>query len=189
MRRLIIALGAILITAVGAITYMRQAAPRSTLGDAVGVRRDRPFDGYCGWFVRDAGVVTYPTGEAVCAWYRPDTPGRRAELDQLKYHAVTRRVHRSERSWEPLSEQAWRRDVDSIRAGLREQGGVLACALRTPSEVREYWRFPGFDISLFTGVVATASSGDLTVPPRWFLFLRGAPDQLRACHGVQAPPV
>lgn len=181
MRRWIIALGVVLVTAVGATTYVRQVAPRSALGDAVGVRGDQPFKRYCGWFIRDAAVVTYPTGDAICAWGRPDGPERRGELDRLRYHAVTRRVGRAERSWEPLSEQAWRRDVDSIRTALREQGGVLSCARLTTSEVREYWSFPGFDVSLFTGGVTTPAPGILAVPPRWFLFLRGAPDQPRAC--------
>lgn len=189
MRRWIIAGGIVLVTTVGATIHVRQAAPRSALGDAVGVRRSRPFGRFCGWFIQDARVVTYPTGAAVCAWGRPDGPERRAELDQLKYHVVTRRVFSAERSWEPLREQAWRRDLDSVRTALREQGGVLSCASQTPKEVREYWRFPHFDVSLYSGGVTPPAAGVVTGPPRWFLFLRGAPGRLRVCESVPSPPV
>jgi hypothetical protein len=192
MRGWLVALGVVLIMASGATAYVRQPAPRSALGDAVGVRRGRPFDRFCGWFVRDTRAGTVPTGEAVCAWYRPESPERRAELDQLKYHVVTRHVRRAERSWEPLSDRAWRRDADSVRTALRAQGGVLSCewrTRRTPSEVREYWRFPGFHVALFTGRDTLSPPGVAVDGPRWYLFLRGAPGQLAGCADPAAPPV
>ncbi len=171
------------------VAYARQAAPRSALGDAVGVRRSRPFSRFCGWFVRDTRLGTWPTGKVVCAWYRPVSPHRVAELDQLSYHVVTRRVSRAERSWEPLSDAAWRRDVDSVRAALRAQGGVSSCGVwtrREPNEIREFWRFPEFEMQLFTGSDTTPLPIPSIRTPRWFLFLHGAPG--RMCAGFPDPP-
>jgi len=173
-----------------ATVYVRQPAPRSALGDAVGVRRSRPFRGFCGWFVRDTRLGTWPTGRAVCAWYRPTTPDRVAELDQLSYHVVTRRVSGAERSWTPLSEAAWRRDVDSVRSALRAQGGVPSCGVRThstPNEIREFWRFPGFEILLFTGRASSVSVSG-TRAPQWFLFLDGMPGRWHGCKSSPDPP-
>ena len=192
MRRWLVTLGLVLIAALAASAYVRQPAPRSALGDAVGIRRSRPFDRFCGWFVRDTRLGTYPTGEAVCAWYRPAGAERRAELDQLKYHVLTRRVRHAARSWEPLSEQAWRRDLDSVRTALRAQGGAPSCARRsrrTDAEVREYWRFPAFEVALFTGRDTLPVPGAGAVGPRWFLFLRGVPGWLPGCEGAPAAPV
>lgn len=192
MRRWLIALVLVLVVALGAAAYVRQPAPRSALGDAVGVQRSRPFDRFCGWFVRDTRLGTFPTGEAVCAWYRPADAERRAELDQLKYHVLTRRVRHAARSWEPLSEQAWRRDLDSIRTALRAQGGTPSCARqskRTDAEVHEYWRFPAFEVALFTGrdTLPLADAGGAGA--RWFLFLRSVPSRLPGCEDSPTPPV
>jgi hypothetical protein len=174
--------GHLAVMALATTAYVRQSAPRSALGDAVGVRRSRPFSGFCGWFVRDTRLGTWPTGTAVCAWYRPPSPDRVSELDQLSYNVVTRRVSSAERSWEPLTDAAWYRDVDSIRAAFRTQGGLPSCAVwtrRTPDEVRELWRFSQFDIELFTG---RSRMGDPGIrAPRWFLFMRGTPRRLRTC--------
>ena len=181
-------LGIVLAAALATTAYARQPAPRSALGDAVGVRRGRPFSRFCGWFVRDARLGTWPTGRVVCAWYRPVSSDRVAELDELSYHVVTRRVSRAARSWEPLSDAAWRRHVDSVRAALRAQGGVPSCGVRTrrsPSEAREYWRFPGFEIQLFTGGDTWPAPTPGIPRPRWFLFLHGEPGRL--CEGFPEP--
>ena len=175
MRRWLIALVLVLAVALGAAGYVHQPAPRSALGDAVGVRRSRPFNDSCGWFVRDTRLATFPTGKAVCAWYRPPSAERVAELDQLEYHILTRRVSHAARKWEPLSEQAWRRDLDSVRTALRAQGGALSCARRserTDAEIREYWRFPAFEILLFSGRDTLPFGDSGHAAPRWFLFLR-----------------
>jgi len=189
-RRWLAVLGIGAVAALAGSFYGRQPAPRSALGDAVGVRRSRPFRGFCGWFVRDTRFGTWPTGRAVCAWYRPPSPDRVAELDQLSYNVVTRRVSRAERSWTPLSEAAWNRDIDSVRSALRAQGGVPSCGPRThrtPTEIREFWRFPGFEILLFTGRASGVSvSGTRT--PQWFLFLHGLPDRWHGCKGRPDPP-
>lgn len=185
MGRWLVAFGLILIIALGALSYVRQPAPRSALGDVVGVRRNRPFNHFCGWFVRDTRFGTYATGEAVCAWYRPDSPERRAELDQLKYHVLTRRVRHAVRSWEPLSEEAWQRDVDSVRTALRAQGGVHSCVEQTrhaPAAVLEYWRFSNFHVLLFSSRDTLPTPGFAPDGPRWFLFLRGAPGR-SLCEG------
>src|SRR3990170_912154 len=131
MRRWLVVLILILMATLGSAAHVRQPAPRSALSDAVGVRRSRPFDRFCCWFVRDTRLGTFPTGEAVCAWYRPVHDERRTELDQLKYHVLTRRVRHAARSWEPLTEQGWRRDIDSVRTALRAQGGIPSCARQT----------------------------------------------------------
>jgi hypothetical protein len=189
VRRLLTVLGIVLAAALATTAYARQPAPRSALGDAVGVRRSRPFSRFCGWFVRDTRLGTWPTGRVVCAWYRPVSPDRVAELDELSYHVVTRRVSDAARSWEPLSDAAWRRDVDSVRAALRAQGGVPSCGVQTrrsPSEAREYWRFPEFEIQLFTGTMSAPTPGIRT--PRWFLFLRGESGRQPGCEGFPDPP-
>jgi hypothetical protein len=189
VRRWLTVLGIVLAAALAATAYARQPAPRSALGDAVGVRRGRPFSRFCGWFVRDTRLGTWPTGRVVCAWYRPVSPDRVAELDELSYHVVTRRVSRAARSWEPLSDAAWRRDVDSVRAALRAQGGVPSCGVwtrRSTSEVREYWRFPEFEIQLFTGGGMMTARTPGTREARWSVFLRGEPRRL--CEGFPDPP-
>jgi hypothetical protein len=56
---------------------------------------------------------------------------------------------------------------------------------RTPDEIREFWRFPGFEIQLFTGVDAMPAATSGIRAPRWFLFLRGEPG--RACEGFPDP--
>jgi hypothetical protein len=191
MRRWLTAITTILAVGVTTTAYVRQPAPRSALGDAVGVRRSRPFDRFCGWFVRDARLGTWPTGKVVCAWYRPVTTDRVAELDQLSYHALTRRVSLAERSWAPLSDAAWRRDVDSVRTALRAQGGVPSCSVwtyRTPNVIREYWRFPEFEIKLFTGADTNGTPISAIRTPRWFLFLRGVPGRMSPCKGFPDPP-
>lgn len=191
MRRSLTVLGIVLAAALASTAYVRQPAPRSALGDAVGVRRGRPFSRFCGWFVRDTRLGTWPTGQAVCAWYRPASPGRKAELDQLSYNVLTRRVSRAERSWEPLSDAAWRRDVDSVRTALRAQGGVPSCGVwtrRAPSEIREFWRFPGFEVQLFTGIDTMPAPIPGIRAPRWFLYLRGVPRRLPGCKGFPDPP-
>jgi hypothetical protein len=102
---------------------------------------------------------------------------------------VTRRVSRAARSWEPLSDAAWRRDVDSVRAALRAQGGVPSCGVwtrRSTSEVREYWRFPEFEIQLFTGGGMMTARTPGTREARWSVFLRGEPRRL--CEGFPDPP-
>ena len=165
----------VIAAALATAAYVRQPAPRSDLGDAVGVRRSRPFS-HCGWFVRDTRVGTWPTGLAVCAWYRPVGPSRVAELDQLSYNVLTRHVSSAERSWEPLSDAAWRRDVDSVRAALRAHGGVPSCAVSTHrkrDEIQEFWRFPAFEILLFTGSDTASLPIAGIRAPRWFLFLHG----------------
>jgi hypothetical protein len=139
--------------------------------------------------VHDTRLATWPTGRVVCAWYRPVSAVRSAELDQLSYNVLTRRVSHAERSWEPLSDAAWRRDVDSVRAALRAQGGVPSCGVwtrRTPDQIREFWRFSGFEIQLFAGVASTPAAIPRIRTPRWFLFLRGEPG--RACEGFPDPP-
>jgi hypothetical protein len=176
VRRALTVLGIVIAAVLAPTAYVRQPAPRSSLGDAVGVRRSRPFSRFCGWFVRDTRLGTWPTGTAVCAWYRPDSPDRVSELDELSYHVVTRRVSRAARSWEPLSDAAWQRDVDSVRTALRGQGGTPSCDIwtrREPSEIREFWRFPGFEIQLFTGVDTMPAPTRGTRTRRWFLFLNG----------------
>lgn len=188
MRRSLTVLALVLAVAVATTAYLRQPAPRSALGDAVGVRRTRTFSPFCRWFVRDTRVGTWPTGAVRCAWYRPVTPSGVAELDQLSYNVLTRRVFRAERSWEPLSDAAWRRDVDSVRAALREQGGVASCVpsiLGAATEIREFWRFPGFEILLFTGGDASQSPTNGVRTPRWFLFVHGQTGRLT--RGLPGP--
>ncbi len=178
MRRWLWALGILATAILIATIYVRQPAPRSALGDAVGVRRSRPFNRFCGWFVRDTRVGTWPTGEADCAWYRPETPLRRAELDELSYHVLTRRVYSAARSWEPLSDDAWRRDLDSVRTALQNQGGVPTArpwARHTPDGVQECWRFPDFDIELSSGSATMPAGFPGAGERRWSLFLRGGP--------------
>ena len=181
------------IVAAGILTmtvYARQPAPRSPLGDAVGVRRSRPFNRFCGWFVRDTRVGTWPTGRVVCAWARASSPNRRTPLDQLSYNVLTRRVSHASRSWEPLSDESWRRDLDSIRTALRAQGGVPSCEIRsrrTYDDLIEYWRFPNFEIRLFTGGGTESSRDRDTHVPRWFVFLDGHRGRLFECEGVREP--
>ncbi len=177
--RRLAALGIVLLAILLTTIYVVQPAPRSALGDTVGVRRSRPFRSpFCGWFVRETRLGTWPTGEAVCAWYRPEVPDRRAELDELDYHVLTRRVYRARRSWEPLSDSAWRRDVDSVRTALRAQGGVPTPGLwsrQTPGGVEECWRFPEFGIELSSGSATLPTGFPGAGQHRWTLFLRGGP--------------
>jgi hypothetical protein len=186
-----LAVAAIATTGVLAMTvYARQPAPRSPLGDAVGVRRSRPFNRFCGWFGRDTPLGTWPTGRVVCAWSRPGTPNRRTPLDQLSYNVLTRQVSDASRSWEPLSDKSWRWDVDSVRTALRAQGGVLSCGLRsrnTHDDLIEYWKFRDFEIRLFTGGGTERSMDRDTHVPRWFVFLDGRRGRLPECEGVPEP--
>ena len=187
MRRSLTCLSVVLVAALGMTAYVRQPAPRSAIGDVVGVRRSRPVSNHtCGWFVRDTRVGTWPTGTAVCAWYRPTTPSRVAELDQLSYNVLTRRVSRAERSWEALSAAAWRRDLDSVRGALRAQGGVVLChpvTRRTATEIREFWRFPGFELLLITGVDAFQAPTPGVHTTRGFFFVHGKTGQLFRARG------
>jgi hypothetical protein len=186
-----LARAAIVTTGLLAMTvYAWQPAPRSPMGDAVGVRRSRPFNRFCGWFVRDTRLGTWPTGRVVCAWSRPASPNRRTPLDQLSYNVLTRRVSRASRSWEPLSDESWRRDLDSVRTALRTQGGVPSCGMRsrrTHDDLIEYWRFRNFEIRLFTGGGTESSMDRDTHVPRWFLFLDGRPGRLPECAAVLDP--
>jgi hypothetical protein len=186
-----LARAAIAATGVIAMTvYVRQPAPRSPIADAVGVRRSRPFHPFCGWFVRDTRLGTWPTGRVVCAWLRPGTPDRRPPLDQMSYSVLTRRVSYAARSWEPLSDECWRRDVDSVRTALRAQGGVPSCEIwsrRSRDDSKEYWRFRNFEISLLTGRGTGLSMDGDTRVPRWFLILEGRPGRMPGCDGVPDP--
>src|ERR671914_6889 len=92
VRRWLIVLGGASVAALAMMAHARQPAPRSPVGDAVGVRRSRPFSGFCGWFIRDTRVGSWPTGRVVCAWYRPTSADRVSELDELSYHVLTRRI-------------------------------------------------------------------------------------------------
>lgn len=125
MRRWLFVIGTIAAAILITTVYVLQPTPKSALGEAVGVRQGLPFRSpFCGWLVRETRLGTWRTGKVVCAWYRPETPHRRAALDELSYHVLTRRVYSADRSWEPLSYAAWQRDVDSVRLALRIQGGV-----------------------------------------------------------------
>ena len=190
MRSWFTGLGIAAAVAILTAAYVRQPTPRSLLGDTVGIRRSAPFARFCGWFVRDTPLGAWPTGTAICAWYRPATPDRQAELDQLRYHVLTRRVSGAQRSWEPLSHEAWRRDVDSVRTALRAHGGVPSCLQHTRNtpDVREYWRFPHFEIALFTGVPTMPSRSPEDVGQGRLLLLRGAPGRLPECEGLLDPP-
>jgi len=182
VRRSLTILAAALAAVLATTACVGQPAPRSALGDAVGVRRTRPFSKEsCGLFVRETRAGTWPTGAVRCAWYRPATPSRVTELDQLSYNVLTRRVFRAERSWVTLSEAVWRRDVDSVRAALRAQGGVASCipsALGPATVMRESWRFPGFEILLITGVDALQAPTNGMRSPRWSSFLHGKTGRL-----------
>lgn len=169
-------------------------APASTLGDVVGVRGSRPFREFCRWKARPTALGALPTGEVVCAWYRPERQLRRAELDQLSYHALSRRIDRAERSWEPLSEQRWRSDVDSIRVAFEKQGGIRLCRrvsrIGTGLSEEEVWRFPEFDVELFTGLAAGSDRANGTADgPRWYLFLAGERDLQYLCKHLELPIV
>ena len=172
-------LGIVLVALVITASYVLQPAPRSALDDAVGVRRSRPFRSpFCGWFVRETRLGTWPSGEAVCAWYRAETTHRKADLDELSYHVLTRRVDRAARSWEPMSEAAWKRDVDSVRMALRNHGGVPTpglWAIHKPGGVEECWRFPAFGIELSAGSGTTPAGFPGEGEKRWGISLRGGP--------------
>lgn len=190
MRRWLVGLA--LGIAVAAVTtgFVRQKAPSSPVSDMIGIRSPRPFNRYCGWFVRDTRLGTWPTGEAVCAWYRRDARERRPELDQLKYDVLTRRVRHAGRSWEPLSDTTWRRESDSVRSVFRARGGLplRVGALTPPDEIRECWRFPTFEVYLYTGR-ATFPSSLGPAGSRWFLFLHGAPERMPTCEDAEPLPV
>ena len=167
------------------LVALRQSAPASTVGHVVGIRDNRPFSGFCKWHVRSTVVGDLPSGKVVCASYRPTEVHRRAELDQLAYHALSRDVYHADRSWEPLNEQSWRSDVDSIRNALKKQGGIRLCSRegRTAARrVEEVWRFPDFDLDLSAGSIPAGEGGRR----RWYLFLFGKEDLHVRCAGVRA---
>ena len=178
------------VVAAGVAYARRLEAPRSALGDAVGVRRSRPVGfPFCGWFVVSTRVGDVPTGEEVCGWARPATDARRAELDELSYDVLTRRVRSAARSWERRDSATWIRDLDSIRVALAQQGGTPTCAqwtVITASGVRAYWQFPGFQVKLFSG------GGYSPIPGhdgdrRWHVFLNGFGDTDYWCHDPRPP--
>jgi len=176
----IIALATVLLTA----AWVRQDAPRPAIAQTIGILPRTPFDSrFCGWFVRDTPIGAIPTGGVRCDWSRRPTGTRSAELDQLFYHVLSRNVKYAERSWEPASRARWKQDVDSVRAALEARGGISTCerrARQTPTELLEFWRFPDFEVMLFTGRAAAApghSQGDDT----WALFLRAEPGHHRMC--------
>lgn len=177
---------------VALLIALHRPAPASILGDVVGVRGSRPFSGFCRWQGRSTGLGAVPTGGVVCAWYRPERQLRRAELDQLSYQALSRRIHRAERSWEPLSEHVWRRDVDSIRVALRKQGGTRLCRresrLSRGLREEEVWRFPEFDVELFTGRGVGSDPANAKADGLgWYLFLRGERDMGYLCKQLEVP--
>ena len=163
----------------------------SVLGDVVGVRRSRPAGPpFCSWFVRDTRYGTLPTGTVNCAWGRPGTARHRGELDQLSYHVLTRRVRRAERSWASIDSATWRSDIDSMRVELARHGGSRVCAQRTvvtPTGVREYWRFPGFEVILRSGVVDSEGAPNLPRGRYWHVNIWGERDSKRWCPDPRSP--
>ena len=168
-----------------------RTAPRSVLGDVVGVRRSRPAGPpFCSWFVRDTRYGTLPTGTLHCAWGRPGTARRRVELDRLAYHVLTRRVRSAERTWASIDSATWTSDIDSMRVELARQGGSRVCAQRTmvtPTGVREYWRFPGFQVILRAGVFSWEGSASLPRYRHWHVNIQGERDSKWWCHDPSAP--
>jgi hypothetical protein len=155
-QRLIAAIAGAAVVIAGAACMPRMTAPASALTDALGIRRGLPVDRrFCGEVVRSTPLGELPTGDAVCAWYRPESPTRRADLRELKFHLISRRVAHAQRSWETLDTASWRHELDSVRTALRGSGGTLeACrswSANGADEVREQWRFPAFQVLLFSG--------------------------------------
>ena len=175
------------------LSAVHRPAPASTLGDVVGIRGSRPFGGFCSWYARPTALGEIPTGQVFCAWYRREAQLRRAELDQVSYHALSRRVYRAERSWEPLSAQRWRSEVDSIRHAFQRQGGTRLCRRESRiggERTEEVWHFPGFHVELFTGRDAGSPLGSGGAEPsRWHLFLRGERDLQYLCKHLEQPIV
>lgn len=59
IRRWLFVIGTIAAVILITTVYVLQPAPRSALGDTVGVRRSRPFRSpFCGWFVRETRLGT-----------------------------------------------------------------------------------------------------------------------------------
>ena len=171
---IVVAMAVVLLTA----GYIRRDAPRPDIAQTVGVLPRTPFKSkYCGWFMRDISFGTIPTGGVRCTWYRPSSAARRAERDQLFYHVISRHVKYADRSWEPTSRARWQQDVDSVRNALKARGGVRVCEQwqrRSQTEIREFWRFSGFDVMLLAGS-DTLSLARLHGEPSWAVFLHADP--------------
>jgi hypothetical protein len=177
--------------------YLHLPAPRSELGDAVGVVRSIPFRPYCAWFVAPTVLGELPTGRVVCAWGRPAHPHRMHELDELSFSALTRRVDWAQRAWRPRDAATYRHDVDSVRAQLARRGGApTSCLPSGPNDsltVREWWEFPGFGVQLGATPLVAVQDGRVPGPWDWSIHLVGRPKtagrrDFVACRHAAASP-
>lgn len=186
MRRYLVLAGAVGILLIAGAAYVRWTpAPKGILGEVVGITRRVPVDGrFCGYVVRPTPVGEWPNGEAVCVWYRHESARRTAERDELKFHLFSRNVRHAQRSWEPLSEAAFRADLDSVHAALQRRGGTRVPCVGTlsPSTTeREYWRFPGFGVSVSSGGSVAPRCTTCQPEQRWSVFLWASRENTLGC--------
>lgn len=178
MRRWMLAIVMAITVAVLTVGYVRRDAPRPVIAQTIGVLPRTPFSSrYCAWFVRDTRFGAIPTGGVRCTWYRPSSAARAVERDQLFYHVISRHVEYADRSWEPASGNRWQQDVDSVRTALKARGGIQVCeqaTRRSDSDVKEFWRFPDFDVMLLGGG-DTVSTAQLHGTHGWAIFLHADP--------------
>lgn len=192
MRRLLVISGALGVLLVAGTAYTRLLpAPQDAPAEAVGIRGRVPVDErFCGYVVRRAPIGEWPTGEALCVWSRRESARRRADRDELKFHLLSRRVRHAHRSWEPLSEAAFRSDRDSVRAALLARGGTpvrcwwMNTEVLTGSEDRfhmeEYWSFPGYGMAVYSAWGTRELPGH-PAEQRYYLHLRGSRERAVGC--------